>query len=134
MIARRMAALVGRTLAGMILVACTGSPDDPSLANSCGDLADRYLASHQDAIDAVEGADPEIPDGVDAGEDQERLYRINHIIGGLDWTEAHSEIVLRWNDLACEPNDLMEVLHDRAGELSYGTPAGEYLFESYFQL
>ena len=74
MVARRMAALVGCTLVGctlvgLTLVACTGSPDDPSAANLCGELADRYVASHQDAIDAVERADPEIPDGVDAVED-----------------------------------------------------------------
>ena len=36
--------------------------------------------------------------------------------------------------LLTRPDDLIEVLHDRAGELSYRTPAGEYLFESYFQL
>ena len=52
----------------------------------------------------------------------------------MDWIEAHSEIALPWDELACEPDDLIEVLYDRAGELSYGTPAGEYLFESYFQL
>lgn len=96
---------------GLTLVACGRSSDDPSAADSCAALADRYVASHQDAIDAVERADTEVPDGAEAGVDEERFYRINHIIGGLDWTEVQSEIARRWDELACVPNDLTEVLH-----------------------
>ena len=59
-------------------------------------LADRYLASNQDAIDSVERSDPEVPDGVEVGADPERLHRVNHRFGGLDRIPVHSETALRW--------------------------------------
>ena len=119
---------------GLLLSSCAQSSDDPSGVESCAQLADRYIAMHQEAVDAVERADPVIPDGVDSGEDGERLNRILHVIGGVDWVEGVSDIALRWGELGCESTDLTEVLRDRVDELSYETPVGEYLVESYFGL
>ena len=130
----QVSVLVGCVALGLVLASCAKSSDDPSSVESCTQLADRYVAMHQEAIDAVERADPVIPDGVDSGEDGERLNRILHVIGGLDRVEGISDIALRWGELACEPTDLTEVLRDRVGELSYETPVGEYLVESYFDL
>jgi len=119
---------------GLVVGACSGSSDGPSGVDSCDDLADMYVALHQQAVDDVERADPAIPDGVDGAEDGERLNRVLHIIGGLDWVEGISDIALRWEELGCEPADMTEVLRGRADELSYETPVGEYLVESYFGL
>ena len=114
--------------------ACDGSADGRSGVDSCDDLADMYVALHRQAVDDVERADPAIPDGVDGGEDQERLNRIFHIIGGLDWVELHADIAVRWGELGCEPTDLTEVVRSRAGDLSYETPVGEYMINDYFDL
>ena len=134
MVRRSIVTLVGCAMLCLAVSACDGSADGPSGADSCDDLADMYVALHQQAVDDVERADPVIPDGVDSGEDGERLNRILHVIGGLDRVEGISDIALRWGELACEPTDLTEVLRDRVGELSYETPVGEYLVESYFDL
>ena len=131
---RRLVSLVGCVALCMATGACSETAEGPVGVDSCGELDDLYVASYQDAIDAVELADPEIPDGVDSGEDQERLNRIFHIIGGLDWVELQSEIAVLWGELRCEPTDLSEVVRSRVGDLSYETPVGEYLVNDYFDL
>jgi hypothetical protein len=118
----------------MAIGACGETADGPAGVGSCGELADMYIMSFQDAIDAVELADPEIPDGMDGGEDQERLDRIFHIIGGLDWVELHADIAVRWGELACEPANPAEVFRSRASALSYETPVGEFMASDYFDL
>ncbi len=132
MVRRSIAVLVGCVMLSLAVSACDGSADGRSGVDSCDDLADMYVALHRQAVDDVERADPAIPDGVDGGEDGERLNRILHIIGGLDWVEGMSDIALRWDELGCEPVDVTDVLRDRVDELSYETPVGEYLVEDYF--
>lgn len=134
MIRRLVSSVVGCMTLCMAIGACSETVDGPAGVNSCGDLADLYIASYQDAINAVELADPEIPDGVDGGEDQERLDRIFHMIGGLDWVELHGAIAVRWGELGCEPSDLTEVVRGRVENLSYETPVGAYLVNDYFDL
>ncbi|MEA2024513.1 MAG: hypothetical protein U9N79_09525 [Actinomycetota bacterium] len=118
----------------LVLVACGQSTDDTPGVDSCTELGDVLVTSYQDAIDAVEDADPDLPDGVDEGEDQQRVYDIVHIMGGLDWIEGNTDMGVRWDELGCEPQDMNSVVHDRMDELSYETPAGEYLVEIYFGL
>lgn len=130
----QVSVLVGCVALSLLLASCGQPSDDPSSVESCAQLADRYVAMHQEAVDAVERADPVIPDGVDSGEDGERLNRILHVIGGVDWIEGVSDIALRWGELSCEPADVTDVLRGRADDLSYETPVGEYLVESYFGL
>ena len=134
MVRRSIAVLVGCVMLSLAMGACDGSADGPSGVDSCDDLADMYVALHQKAVDDVERADPAIPDGVDSGEDGERLNRILHVIGGLDWVEGISDIALRWDELGCEPADVTDVLRGRVDELSCETPVGEYLVVSYFGL
>ena len=134
MVRRSIATLAGCVVLSLALGACDGSADGPSGVDSCDDLADMYVALHQQAVDDVERADPAIPDGVDSGEDGERLNGILHVIGGLDWVERISDISLRWDELGCEPVAVTDVLRGRVNELSYETPVGEYLVESYFGL
>ena len=134
MVRRSIVTLVGCAVLCLAVSACDGSADGPSGLDSCDDLSDMYVALHQQAVDDVERADPAIPDGVDSGEGGERLNRILHVIGGLDWVEGISDIALRWDDLGCEPTDMTYVLRGRVDELSYETPVGEYLVESYFGL
>jgi hypothetical protein len=134
MVRRSIATLVGCLMLGLVVGACSESADGPAGVDSCDDLADLYVSLHQQAVDDVESADPAIPDGVDSGEDGERLNRILHVIGGLDWIERTSDIAVRWGELGCEPADVTDVLRDRVDELSYETPVGEYLVESYFGL
>ncbi len=134
MVRRPVSAALGCAVLGLVLVACGQTPDGPAGVDSCDDLADLYLAVHQQAVDDVELADPAIPDGVDSGEDGERLNRILHVIGGLDWVEGISDIAIRWGELGCKPQDVTDVLRDRVDELSYEMPVGEYLVESYFGL
>ncbi len=134
MIRRSVSALAGIALLSLLLVACGQSTDGLQGVDSCTELADVLVASYQDAIDAVADADPELPDGEDEGEDQQRVYDIIHIMGGLDWIEGNTEMGLRWEELGCEPQDMNIVVHNRVDELSYETPAGEYLVETYFGL
>lgn len=134
MVDRLIPRLMGCVVLCLAIGACSETTDGPTGVDSCSVLADLYVASYQDAIDAAELADPELPDDVDSGLDQDRLDRIFHIIGGLDWVELHSEIALRWAELACEPVDLVDVLRDRVEGLSYETPVGEYLVEDYFEI
>jgi hypothetical protein len=134
MVRRLVSAALGCVVLGFVLVACGQAPDGPAGVDSCDDLADLYVAVHQQAVDDVELADPAIPDGVDSGEDGERLNRILHVFGGLDWIERTSEIAVRWGELGCEPADATDVLRSRVGDLSYETSVGEYLVETYFGL
>ena len=58
---RSIATLVGCATLSLALGACDRSADGPSGVDSCDDLADMYVALHQQAVDDVERADPAIP-------------------------------------------------------------------------
>jgi hypothetical protein len=130
---RSSAGLVIAAVFCIAAAACAGSTDGPT-TESCSELADQYVAAHHQAVDAVDTAQPDIPDSLGSGEDGERLDRILHVIGGLDWIERTSDIAVQWEALGCEPQDLTEVLRDRAAELSYDTLQGRWLVETYFGL